>query len=120
MGQISEVDDLYKFERASTEPDDMATQLLFLTDKMRRLQNETDQFDDVYDTIEKQETSNLNATSNLSGAYAIFQDVGQTIGTASETALQFTTSRGSTVGSRISWSSGGGRIVKNYHQFAVH
>lgn len=49
MTNISPVWYDYEFERASTNRQSMAAQVLYLTENLRRLQNQTTQFRDVYD-----------------------------------------------------------------------
>jgi hypothetical protein len=49
MANVSPVEHQYQFERASTVSDDLAAQVLYLTENMRRLQNDMDQFNDPYD-----------------------------------------------------------------------
>jgi hypothetical protein len=55
MTNVSPVEHQYQFMKASTESDDLAAQVLYLTENLRRLQNEFDQMEDIYDTAEKEE-----------------------------------------------------------------
>lgn len=50
MGQISPVSSQYEHERASTDAGDLAAQILHLTERMKLVSNEIDQFSDLYKT----------------------------------------------------------------------
>lgn len=48
MTNVSDVEDQYQFGYASEEPDTLAAQVLFLTEQLALLENDIDQFSDLY------------------------------------------------------------------------
>ena len=116
MPNFSPVDHLYKFGRASTESDDLAAQILYLTENLRILENDNEQWDDVYDTIEKEELADLIDPSKFAGTYHLERETIQSINPTSvvgpQSAISFSTSKGSTANSPFSWSSDNSSIIR--------
>lgn len=100
MTNISPVEDMYKWERASTVPTDMAAQILYLTDNVRRLQADNDQWEDAYDTP-------VADVISLGGTLGVFGQVRQNIA-GSSTAMIFSSyfsTSGDSTTPFFSWSS---------------